>query len=133
MVMFLWRKEKKSVGTLGEDLAVKYLKKQGYKILHKNWYNFKGKRLGEIDIVAQAKDGEIVFVEVKTRVVDHVQDFVLPEEQITQSKLRKMQRVAECYVKSFDLWQKNWRMDAISVIIKDGKVHNVTHIKNIYF
>ncbi|MFA5986451.1 MAG: YraN family protein [Parcubacteria group bacterium] len=121
------------MGTLGEDLAVKYLKKQGYKILHKNWYNFKGKRLGEIDIVAQAKDGEIVFVEVKTRVVDHVQDFVLPEEQITQSKLRKMQRVAECYVKSFDLWQKNWRMDAISVIIKDGKVHNVTHIKNIYF
>jgi putative endonuclease len=131
--MFLWKREQKSVGVLGEDLAVAYLKKQGYKILHKNWYNAKGKRLGEIDIVAQTKDDEVVFVEVKTRAVDHIKDVILPEEQITQSKLHKLQRVAECYIKTFGLWQKNWRMDAISVIIKDGKVYNIAHIKNIFF
>ena len=49
-------------GALGEKLAARYLKEQGYKILKKNYKN----KLGEIDIIAVDKN-EIVFVEVKTR------------------------------------------------------------------
>lgn len=52
----------RKIGTAGETLAEKYLKKQGYKILQKNFVA----PHGEIDIVA--KDGDyIVFVEVKRR------------------------------------------------------------------
>ena len=52
-------------GTLGEKLAAAYLKRNGYKILKKNYKN----KLGEIDIIA--RDGEeIVFVEVKSRGAD---------------------------------------------------------------
>lgn len=129
----LCQKKHRSVGARGEDIAEKYLRKQGYKILHRNWCNAKGKRLGEIDIVAQAKDETIVFVEVKTRVIidhDHV---ILPEEQITPAKLRKLQRIAECYITTFDLWQDPWRIDALSILIKDQKVHSITHIESIYF
>ncbi len=129
----LCQKNKKSVGVLGENLAVKYLKKQGYKILHRNWCNAKGKRLGEIDIVAQAKDGSIVFVEVKTRVIIEHDAVVLPEEQITPVKLRKLQRIAECYITTFDLWQDPWRIDALSILMKDQKVHSINHIESIYF
>jgi len=49
-------------GKLGEDLAVSYLKKLGYKIISRN-FRIRG---GEIDIVAI--DGDVlVYVEVKTR------------------------------------------------------------------
>ena len=45
------------IGKFGEDEAVKYLEKKGYKILDRN---FSCKR-GEIDIIALDK-GEIVFI-----------------------------------------------------------------------
>ena len=55
----------KEFGALGEKLAAKYLKKNGYKILEKNYKN----KLGEIDLIVRDGD-EIVFVEVKTRSAD---------------------------------------------------------------
>lgn len=53
---------KKQTGNLGEDLAEKFLKKSGYKILSRNLANM----VGEIDILARQKD-VIVIVEVKTK------------------------------------------------------------------
>lgn len=50
-------------GALGEEMAEKYLKRRGYKIIEKN---FRASRLAEIDIVAKDKD-ILVFVEVKLR------------------------------------------------------------------
>lgn len=129
----LCQNKQRPVGVRGEDLAVKYLKKQGYKILHRNWCNAKGKRLGEIDIVAQAKDESIIFVEVKTRVIIDHDVVVLPEEQITPAKLRKLQRIAEYYITTLDLWQAPWRIDALSILMKDQKVHSIKHIESIYF
>lgn len=53
----------RQVGALGEELAEKYLKKQGYKILEKNYH---ASKFSEIDIVARHKK-LLVFVEVKLR------------------------------------------------------------------
>ena len=52
----------KETGKLGEDIAVHYLKQNGYVILDRNFEC----RQGEIDIIALDKK-EIVFIEVKTR------------------------------------------------------------------
>ena len=129
--MELFNVKKKSVGERGENLAVKFFKKNGYKIIERNWYNQTGKRLGEIDIIVE-KGRSIVFVEVKTREISGDRD-VIPEEQITPVKLQKLQRVAECYIKENDLWDKQWQFDAVSVYMQDGKMVKIDHIENIFF
>ena len=51
-----------SVGSIGEDAACKFLTRAGYAIIERNhWQPW-----GEIDVVARAPDGTLVFVEVKT-------------------------------------------------------------------
>lgn len=50
------------IGKLGEEIAVRYLQKQGYNVFDRNIYF----RYGEIDIVA-LKNEILYFVEVKTR------------------------------------------------------------------
>ena len=52
----------KKTGDRGEDYTAAYLKKNGYKILSRNYR----KSYGEIDIIA-SKGKTICFVEVKTR------------------------------------------------------------------
>ena len=76
-------------GKKGEDLACDFLKKQGYKIIERN-FRIRG---GEIDIIAQ--DGNtLVYVEVKTR-TSH--QFGYPEEAVTRWKLRFLERAAKYY------------------------------------
>jgi putative endonuclease len=63
-------KKPKTLGQRGEEYAQQEYKKRGYKIVAANFFNRKGKRLGEIDIIAADKK-KIIFVEVKTR---HIND-----------------------------------------------------------
>ena len=132
--MGIFKLNKNSVGYDGERVAEKFLKKQGYKILERNWCNRKGRRIGEIDIVAQdKKDGTIVFVEVKSRKVTKDEIDVLPEEQVTQFKLNKLNRIAEVYIKEKELWDANWRIDVVSVLFVDGeKQPRIKHIESIF-
>lgn len=125
---------KNSVGADGERMAVKFLKKKSYKIIERNWCNKKGKRIGEVDIIAQDKEvGVLVFVEVKTRKVSADEGNTLPEEQITPGKLQKLQRIAEVYIKEHNLWDVQWRIDAVSVLILDGeKKSRINHIESIF-
>ena len=65
--------EAKEIGNLGEKIAEEYLKKQGYKILKRNYIPkfLSGPQRGEIDIVAKKKDA-LFFVEVKTLLASSV-------------------------------------------------------------
>ncbi len=50
------------VGLLGENTAVRFLRLQGWRIVERNW------RMGRYELDIVARDGEeLVFVEVKTR------------------------------------------------------------------
>ena len=69
---------KRSLGSLKEDLAVNYLENLGYTILERNFWT----RFGEIDIIAYHLD-TIIFIEVKYR--DNIA-FGYPEESITPKK-----------------------------------------------
>lgn len=131
--MWIFGKKDQNIGQYGESVAARFLNKKGYKILERNWYNTAGKRLGEIDIIARSKDGEIVFVEVKTRDVSGTTSVILPEEQITHAKMHKLERIAECYIKEHNLWDRSWHFDAIAISIKDTKVHEIKHLENIFF
>jgi len=131
--MAIFKLQKDSIGAKGEKEAIKFLKKQGYKILDRNWCN-DGRRVGEIDVVAQdKKTSQIIFVEVKTRFLDKYDKNILPQEQITHSKLNKLNKIAEIYIKEKGLLDVNWRIDAVGIIlIKENKKPIIEHIKSIF-
>ncbi|MEA2112682.1 MAG: YraN family protein, partial [Patescibacteria group bacterium] len=55
--------EKRKIGNIGEDLACKFLKKEGFKIIETNDW----KKWGEIDVVVKnRKTKKLYFIEVKT-------------------------------------------------------------------
>lgn len=94
------------LGKAGEDAAIAYLERNGYVIRHRNW------RLNhlEIDIVAVI-EGEIVFVEVKTRSTLDYQD---PIEAVTPKKIRRLLHAADAYLKQFAIIAPG-RFDVMSI------------------
>ena len=125
------RKEGLSVGVRGEKAATNYLKKKGYKILARNFFNPTGRRLGEIDIIA--KDGEeIVFIEVKTRILSSFNKS-LPEESITPAKLYKLNKAASFYILKNQLFDVSYRFDAITLVATpENSSATVKHFRNIF-
>lgn len=79
----------KRLGAKGEACARRYLKKNGYKILEKNYRN----PFGEIDIIA-GKDGVVAFIEVKTRLSDK---FGAPSEAVGKTRQTKYIMGAKSY------------------------------------
>src|SRR5215467_14496860 len=94
-----WRSSSKSAhlrrGARGEKLACRYLKRNGYKILFRN---FRGRSGGEIDIVCR-DDDTLVFVEVKTRAGE---DFGRPFVAVDRTKRKRIPAArwpgCECWV-----------------------------------
>lgn len=56
----------KARGDAGEDEALAYLQARGLRLLQRN-YRTPGRGGGEIDLIMQAGDGTVVFVEVRQR------------------------------------------------------------------
>ena len=110
---------KKVLGAKGEKLVAEYLKKQGCKILKRNYRT----PFGEADIIA--KDGEeIAFIEVKTRTTD---SFGLPSEAVRKDKQQRYRKIAQCY------WlqtgeEPNARFD-VAEVWADGRIE---YIKNAF-
>lgn len=103
----------RSKGTKGELLAVKFLKKKGYKILQRNYRC----RTGEIDIVCYDHE-TIVFVEVKTR---HSDTYGPPELSVTEAKKRQIVRVASHYVANHKIEGIDLRFDVVSIFYSPDK------------
>lgn len=78
------------IGKAGENFAARYLRKNGYQILERNYRS----RFGEIDMIA-GKGEYIVFVEVKTR---RPGAMVSPLESVTPSKQDKIRKTARFYL-----------------------------------
>ena len=128
-----WRRKKLSTGELGEREAQRYLKKRGYEIIDCNYQNKTGRRLGEIDIIAKKED-KIFFIEVKARILDDKRT-ILPEENITRSKLLKLQRIAQNYIRENNFWDINYQFDAVSIIFdkNNKKVLEIKHLESIFY
>ncbi len=98
----------RSAGKKGEDLACKFLKKDKYKILEKNF----SCRQGEIDIIAEDRNGVLCFVEVKAR---STEDYGLPVEAVTHSKQKRLLATAFIYLENKKIKSKDMRFDIVSV------------------
>lgn len=110
-------------GKLGEDIAEKFLKEKGYKIISRN---FKTK-YSEIDLIV-VKNKFLVFVEVKTRVGDN---FGSPEGAINRKKRSRLEKAARAFT-AFNNWEGPFRIDAICIVLdKNHKVNQLRHHENI--
>lgn len=110
----------KIVGNAGEDLACRYLEKNGYKILERNKHY---SRFCEIDIIALYKSTTI-FVEVKTRKTDA---FGIPQEAITKTKYENLKKGVHFYLSENKI--KDFRIDLICITLKPEL--KIEHLKNI--
>ena len=101
---------KQEIGRKGESIAVRYLKKQGYKIVEQNYRS----KVGEIDIIARDKK-TLVFVEVKTR---SSRSFGSPKWAVTPQKQKAISMTALYYLKVTNQTGVNARCDVVSILAR---------------
>lgn len=114
-----------AIGRKAEKSAEKFLRRRGYRILHRNL------RLprGEIDIVAEHK-GVLVFVEVKARSSD---EFGTPIEAVNYRKRKQLSRLAEQYIAHYESTERDYRFDVVEVYLRsDGKVSRIEVIQDAF-
>ena len=115
--------EHNELGKLGEELAVEFLRKEGYEILETNCTFQKA----EIDIIAQ-KENTLAVVEVKTR---SSLEFGLPQDFVKPKKIQLLVKAINEYVVSKDL-DIEVRFDIIAVH-KENKSFAVEHLKDAFY
>ena len=115
--------EHNELGKLGEELAVEFLRKDGYEILETNWTFQKA----EIDIIAQ-KENTLAVVEVKTR---SSLEFGLPQDFVKPKKIQLLVKAINEYVVSKDL-DIEVRFDIIAVH-KEDKSFAIEHLKDAFY
>jgi putative endonuclease len=115
--------EHNELGKLGEELAVEFLRKDGYEILETNWIFQKA----EIDIIAK-KETILAVVEVKTR---SSLEFGLPQDFVKPKKIQLLVKAINEYVVSKDL-DIEVRFDIIA-IHKENKSFAIEHLKDAFY
>lgn len=111
-------------GEIGENIATRYLVRNDFKIIKKN---FKTK-LGEIDIIC--KKGDIIhFIEVKTR---RSNIYGTPREAVNFKKQERIKNVASQYLFSDQFISYNeLSFDIIEVYLISSR-YKLKHLKNVF-
>lgn len=124
MILFWRKRTPEPLGKRGEKVAVKHLKRAGYRILERNV------RLGqyEIDIIAEEGD-TIAFVEVKTRRCD---TFLEPEANVTFHKQQHIRRAAAIYRSRCKDPNRYYRYDIVSVVLPEQGEPRVTIFRDAF-
>ncbi len=116
----IWTAEQ-ATGRRGEDLAHRFLRRQGFVIVARNYRLASG--TAEADLLA--REGEaLVVVEVKTR---ESGAFGPPDRAIGEEKFRHMLRVAREYAaKTSTPWERV-RFDVVTVLLSPAST--ITHFR----
>ena len=112
---------KKLLGRIGENKAAKFLRKNGYKIIERNYTN----KIGEVDLIA-LYGNLLVLIEVKTR-----SNIIYgnPADAVDYNKQRKYVLMAEGYLMVNACYRdKCVRFDVIEVL--NGEIN---HIESAFF
>ena len=128
-----WRAYRRiRLGRKGEDLACRFLRRQGYFVWKRNWRC----RYGELDIVAY-NDSQLRLIEVKTRAGNSALSFPAIGA-IDKDKTRRLERLAHSFLlrqrKAMRLRRlTSFAIDAITVHIPGGFFSRpvITYVQNI--
>jgi len=130
--------EKQRIGEIGEELASRFLMKQGYRIIERNYR----KPYGEIDIICE-KAKRVVFVEVKTVSYETEKNvfrerngvvsggYYRPEDNIHPAKIARLSRAIETYLMRYKK-EPEWQLDILSVYLNtSAKEVKIEHLEAI--
>ncbi len=110
------------IGQEGEEMAVNFLVKKGYKILARNWRH----KHYEIDIIAQFND-ILVIVEVKRRTGTY---FEQPFQAVNRKKQKRIIEATNVYIEKFEI-DLEARFDIISIVSE--KYDKIEHIEDAFY
>jgi putative endonuclease len=119
------RPEHLRLGVRGEKLACRFLRKNGYKVLHRN---FRGRTGGEIDIVCRDRD-TLVFVEVKTRTRE---DFGRPFDAVDRDKQKRIARGGLAWLRLLGDPDILFRFDVVEVILPANAEPRIELLRNAF-
>lgn len=106
MVVHHKRETNYAKGVAAEDLALKYLQKGGYEVLHTRYKT----KFGEIDLIAQ-KNNVICFIEVKIR-----QSIEEALYAVTPKSRKRIEQSALFFISQNPEYQKcDMRFDVIAI------------------
>jgi putative endonuclease len=100
-------------GTRSERAAARYLRRQGWRILARNW----SCPLGELDLVA-ADGRTVVFVEVRSTGADSTER---PAASVDDVKQGRLTRVALEYLRRHGLLEQAARFDVLALSWPQGR------------
>ena len=111
------------IGSRGEDIAMEWLREQGFYIMERNW------RIGhhEIDIIAQHYD-TIHFVDGVTR---ERRRFLATYDSITKQKCDALRKGALAY-RTIHRIPLEIEFDLIAIIIDDHGNHTLEYTEHIF-
>lgn len=113
------------IGEIGEKIAVKYLKQEGYYIIERNYRN----KFGEIDIIA-SKNGCTIFIEVKSR---SSENYIALVNTLYKKQISHIRRAAIYYFAEKNIHIDSIRFDLIVLKIDPDaqKIDKLKHFKGI--
>ena len=111
-------------GKRGEDLAHRFLQKQGYTIIARNYRTATGN--AEVDLVC-LHDDVVVFVEVKTRATD---EFGAPDRAVDTVKRNRIRRGALEFLRASGRDEALVRFDLVSIVL--GKTTSLQYRKDAF-
>ena len=118
---------KRLLGNLGEDSAAKFLRKNGYRVLERNYVD----EGYEVDIIARRQD-ILAFVEVKSRTIGHENPREpRPASAVTPEKQRRIIRAAKAYVAHHPT-DKKIRFDIVEVFLIGGQRPIIRHHRSAF-
>ena len=127
--------KKQVVGSLGEEMAVNFLRENGYTIKDRNIHLSHN----ELDIIAE-DENYIVFVEVKTRSYandEGTSDYGTPGMAVDRKKRGDTVKASRAYLAKHRT-KKQPRIDVIEVYLKQSentnkpKLIKINHIRNAF-
>ena len=104
------KKEAAKLGELGETYVANLRSNRGFRLLDRNWRI----KEGELDLVAEDRQGTIIFVEVKTRTSISHGD---PLESITNEKAFRIQRLALAWLATHQRLGSRYRIDVAGILV----------------
>ena len=116
-------------GAWGEEIAVQFLRRNGWRVIDRNVRPYERDERKEIDIVAYfEEDNMIAFIEVKTHKTHN--EFAPRNWGVDRAKKRNLLPAFRAWLRSHR-WSGNYRFDIIEVYGDGTTSPEIDHIINV--